>query len=232
MCLCQTAISQVSFGVQGGASFFKLTSIEVSPELDRRFSHGYYAALVADISIKNNFSIQGELSIVRKGDALIAKEPNAYTIPIPNDWRSEVRATYLELPIMAKYNFGFGNKTGLELGMGVSAGYLLEVKMWTRSNGETSSEILEITDEYNINGVKSNRWDVAPIVDVAVPLKTSFGDIKMGLRGSFDLTDINSYQDNSIAAERNTYNWGMIFYGGYTISKKHFGKKTKSSDVM
>jgi hypothetical protein len=125
MSMYQTAISQVSFGVQGGASFFKILSSPdliitdmngMEQEVSRRFSIGYYVALVADIPIKNNFSIQGELSIVRKGDAFVF---NAESFGFSSDLRSELRFQYVELPIMVKYKFLFGEKTGLELGMGI-----------------------------------------------------------------------------------------------------------------
>lgn len=238
MCMCQAAISQVSFGVQGGASFFKVhrsTDIKITDmegmeqNVPRRFSAGYYVALVTDIPIKNNFSVQGELSIARKGEAFVFN-----TFGIENDLRIEFRSQYLELPIMVKYKFLFGEKTGLELGVGLSAGYLLETKAWTKQYDKASSEEdLPILTDYNDDGVKTNRWDVSPIVDIAIPFKTGFGDFRIGLRGSFDVTNANFYEDDSsLIRTENLYNWGMMLYGGYTMNKGHFGKKEISSGAM
>ena len=68
---------------------------------------------------------------------------------------------------------------------------------------------------------------------MAVPVKAKFGNFKVGLRGSFDLTNIHSYEnDSSLILTRHVYNWGMMLYGGYTINKGHFGKGEKSSGVM
>lgn len=236
MSITQTAISQVSFGVQGGISFFRETQFDNpirtnDAELVDRFADGYYVALLTDIPIKNNFSIQGELSLIRKGRSQVKLE----NIQFPNyedDWRQEDRYQFLEIPVIGKYHVEISQYFGLDLGVGFSVGYLLQYKYWLRENWRATSTTIDIPKNPGPNEFKLNRWDVGPLVDISFPTKTKFGHFNVGFRGSMDFKKIRStfeVQGQTFSLGR-SYNWGMMIYTGYTFNKNH-SRKNRTSKI-
>ena len=231
--ITSAAHAQVSFGVQTGASVFYIKNTT-----DESFSYsgytrqelpiiGYYAALAVDIPIKNNFSIQSELSIIRKGKGtkIEVTEMNFFA-ELPGKWRYESRFEYIEIPVLAKYHLHFNEKIGLDLGFGISTGYLREETYWQKEKSEKSTSIdREISNEYKF-GRKINRWDISPLLDISMPLNIGMGNMNFGYRLSFDTSDYFAYENKSIERLKPMlYNWGMIFYVGYSLNKGDFKKE-------
>lgn len=228
--ITQVATSQITFGVHGGISFFRETQFDSpiltsGPVLVDRFTDGYYVALLTDIPIKNNFSIQGELSLIRKGRSQVKLE-NIKFINLGSDWRVENRYQFLEIPIIGKYHIDISQYLGLDLGLGVSVGYLLQYKYWFRENFIATSTNVEIPKNPEPHQLELNRWDMGPVVDIAFPTKTKFGNFIVGFRGSMDFKKLRSaieIQGQTIPLGR-SYNWGMVIYTGYTFGKNNFHK--------
>lgn len=225
MSISQISFSQVSYGFQGGVSFFEITKFNVPKEFQNdsdfksSFVDSYYTELFTDVTVKNNFSTQIGISLLSKGEAIrIYKNEEAYGYP--SDYRVETRLRYIELPMMAKYTVPLSRRVRLEFGGGMSVGYLFKAKNTTRMDWISTSIEIPLNSNSPIN---RNRWDVAIISDIAIRRKTIIGDLKVGFRSSFDLTHQFNYDNsiNLVYREKN-YNWGLAFYAGYVINQGQF----------
>ncbi len=228
MSMSQILFAQISFGVQGGLSMFKMAkfkTVEGAEQSDftSSFLDGYYAEGYMDVAWKNNLSIQAGISLISKGEAQrITRNHEFYNAS--NDYRQETLLKFVELPVLAKYNLSLNEKVKLQLGAGVSAGYLYQIKNKIRQNWKVTTEEIAINTDPN-SPIKINRWDISPIADLSMSRMTKVGDFKVGFRGSFDLTNQIKIEDNAPFeyVEKN-YNWGMVFYAGYVINKGQFKK--------
>lgn len=134
---------------------------------------------------------------------------------------STLHSYYLELPVILKYHIPLkSEKLGLDIGLGISLGYLIDQNQKIIHDNNVVHFQYETYDpnEY-IFGMQTNSLDIAGILDISLPIYTKWGDIIIGSRISLDMNDHYQFKGvEEFEYEKNIYNWGMIFYTGYIIS--------------
>lgn len=150
-----------------------------------KFDLAYGAALMAHIT--DAVSVQGEFLVSRKG---YREEYNGREV------FDELTATYLEIPVMLKYN-----------NMGVNWGYFGQAGVywayWNKAEYQSSvdgqniiSEIYQINSEFDQDGYRDIRSDFGFVVEGGVTYDNlGSGIMALGIRYSHGLTATGEYQE-------------------------------------
>ena len=128
--------AQVSLGLKGGINFANIAIPEIAiiniPDAQANKSFTFGA--VAEIGIANGFAIQTELNYTKKGFIINEGIPlEIANIPLPVGVKVTTDLNYMELPILAKYNFG-NEKVGGYLTAGPTMSYASSGRFRTAAN--------------------------------------------------------------------------------------------------
>ncbi|MBC5772923.1 PorT family protein [Pontibacter sp. KCTC 32443] len=170
-----TSMAQsISVGPRVGATFAKISiagddSDEFNEEI--KSNAGVQIGAVANVMINDMFSIQPELLLVQKG----------FKVGEDGDFM-KVKTNYLELPVLAKVNFGTEELHGF-VTAGPTAGYLMNGKMKMEFDGEEEEEDLEFEDE-------DNRLELGASFGVGLGYKVGAGTLNLDVRYGLGISSL------------------------------------------
>ncbi|MFL9482050.1 porin family protein [Chitinophagaceae bacterium LWZ2-11] len=137
-----SAQSKIFIGVKGGISIPNLVASGDNP-VTKGYSSisGPYFGIAAEFKMTPLFSIQTELNYSAQGGQKKDKQaiptanyaalfPPGYPIPdyVYANFKSKARLNYLELPVLARFNFNLNKKLTFFVNAGPYVGYLLSAK--------------------------------------------------------------------------------------------------------
>lgn len=155
--------------------------------MDTDAKFGLDIAVVAEIPVSEAVSVQPELHFLQKG----------YTLDFGGD---DFKRTlnYIEIPVLAKYNFGSAESVGGFVVVGPSVGFGVGVRAKLGDETESGS-----FDEANLNAV-----DFGAAFGGGVNIPVSNGNVVIDVRYLLGLTDI-------FDGESEVMNRGVNFGVGY-----------------
>jgi hypothetical protein len=187
--VASTNYAQVTkYGIRAGVGIPNLKSTD-----DNIYSMGYETvpgfdgSLFGDFGITEHFSIKAELGFSRKGGerngvqpippaSLGPLEQIAQGNPVWATFDNTAVFNYIEIPILAKYEWDLGSKWGVYVNAGLYVDFIINPEQVTKSNGDVPL-----------------YWNEEQTVPVEVPYDTGAGIVMVPL--SVDLTattDINA----------------------------------------
>lgn len=158
--LATFAMAQVSIGLKGGVNFANITGPNLSsigvPSTSANKSLTFGA--VAEIPIAHGFSIQPELNYSKKGfDMNIGVPLNFIDIPLPLGVKAITDLNYVEVPVLAKYNFGTGAVGGY-VAAGPTVSYAKSAQFRTAANFIIDFNLIK--QDIDLDALNISRMDV------------------------------------------------------------------------
>ena len=146
----QASAQSINFGLKAGmtASNMKAKSSGITMSFDTKI--GFYAGVVAEIGVADNFAIQPELEYSLMG-AKMNMDFGEGSIS------STLDLSYVSLPVLVKYK-----KQGFSAFVGPQIGYLISAKQ--KADGDSE----DIKDEFN-------STDFSGVIGVGYTLSNGFG---------------------------------------------------------
>ncbi|MBI1286011.1 MAG: outer membrane beta-barrel protein [Flavobacteriales bacterium] len=178
-----TSMAQLYVGVKGGATLNSFSG-KAATGTDKKMAFGYGFGALVNIGFNRTFSLQPEVDFIRKGGKTVSKNTSDYT---------QVAANYLEVPILAKAQFG-GEKFKGFVVLGPYAGYWIGGKTKSSTLGTESNESIKFDNDISDDGYRQNRIDFG--LDGGVGMQYAFGRSMLILdaRYGFGLSDMNRYK--------------------------------------
>ena len=165
--------AQVSLGLKGGINFANIAIPEIAiiniPDAQANKSFTFGA--VAEIGIANGFAIQTELNYTKKGFIINEGIPlEIANIPLPVGVKVTTDLNYMELPILAKYNFG-NEKVGGYLTAGPTMSYASNGRFRTAANFIIDLNVID--QEFDFDNLNISKFDVGASIGAG-------GTVKLG----------------------------------------------------
>ena len=237
-----TSIAQVRFGIQGGLSVPNLSggNNEISQGYTSRLAPNF--GITAEIAVTKKFSIEPQVNFDGQGGQRNGLQPITSTNlpPLPSggyyyaNFKSTSILNYIEVPVLAKYKFGFA-RLGLHVNAGPFVGILLNA---TDKTSGTSSIYIDkngtplVMPDGNggyvplppqsfdaSNDVTSSlhAWNIGVAGGVGVILPVSpRANLSLDVRGLYGLINVQKY-----AEDGTNHTGNLIFSIGY--SRELFG---------
>ena len=236
------AYGQTAVGIKAGMNFSKLNYGEDLDErfdnLDRPFQIGFNFGLAADFNVGQVFSLYTELIYSQKGDSYEGRgtvnDPVVGTIDVYEE--TETTLNYLEMPILARFNFGDMSKFYVNLGPTV--GYWLNgnVEYEYEAGGDTESFESRIEfkdrDEINSNGSSGhfvlanedvNRLELGAAIGTGVLISQK---VNLDFRYTMGLTSIYENGNDPDETWKNSvlsFSLGYFFGGSRINDRPRYG---------
>jgi len=167
-----SVMAQLSIGGRVGANFanYSISNIEdVSPNSITGFS----VALVLDIGITENFSVQPEIAFIQKGfnqEETFEIFGETFTV------KADQIVNHIDVPILAKYAFVNSETLVVYAAVGPVLGYAISGKYKVESNGEKETMDINFDDD----GI--NRFDFGASFGAGAGFGVGPGHIIVDLR--------------------------------------------------
>jgi opacity protein-like surface antigen len=174
----------VEFGAGIGISFSTVSS----DEIDAGTITGFNAAFSADYFFNDRWSIKGKLIYDQKGFG------DAYFIDIDGTYETDIRLTYVTIPVMANWHFGANRQWYLNFGP--YASFLMSAKETEGGN--------DVKDGFN-----SNDFGLEIGIGVKIPLNDQL-KLYIEYEDSAGLSNINK-GDGDLRNTRGGFNVGLNF---------------------
>lgn len=240
--LLQTSRAQVRIGIQGGLSVPDLSggNNEISQGYTSRRAPNF--GITAEFAITNNFSIEPQINFDGQGgqrngvQPIPSPPPNLPQLPSGDYYYANFNnmsiLNYMEIPVLAKYTFGFAGIT-FDVNAGPYVGFLLNATQKTSGtsliymngtplvmpdgNGgsvtvppvpfDTTSVVTSSIHEVNV-GIAGGAGIILPL--------TGRASVSLDVRGLYGLTNVQKY-----AQDGTSHTGNLIISVGY--SYKLFG---------
>jgi hypothetical protein len=214
-------IAQTMIGVRGGVNFASFSEDVFTPvfeDADMGFMVGVDVAVFGKIALTDAFSVQPEFHWTQKGiKSTMTTQDNM-------DVEMTLRYNYLELPVLARADFGT-ETVSFNIFAGPSAGYALDGKYIGKNvpfGGESPSsgdfeEELEWDTEFGDNGIKDNRWDFSAVAGLGVEYDLGSVKILLDSRYTYDFNDFVKYEETPDPEPDKFYHRGIIVSAGLAI---------------
>jgi len=194
------------YGIRAGVGIPDLKSTDNNPySKDYESVPGFDGSFFADFGITENFSIKAELGYSRKGGERNGVQPIPPAMlgplaqllppgqPIWAEFDNKAVFNYIEIPILAKYEWNLGKTWGVYVNAGPYVDFILSPEQVT-------------------NGTSSFYYDETMTIPVQVPYDTGAGIIMVDLPPQ-DLT-----ATTDISADLATMDFGAMFGIGVTAA--------------
>jgi len=152
--------AQVSLGLKAGVNYANISTPDLSivgipnSNANRSFTFG----AVADIGIKNGFSIQPELNFSKKGFEISQGIPlELLNVNLPVGVKAITDLNYLEVPLLGKYSFG-NDKVGAYVVAGPTMGYATSGRFKTAAS--FIIDINVVNRKFDLDALNISRMDV------------------------------------------------------------------------
>ena len=154
------SFAQVSIGVKGGVNFANISTPDLSsigiPET--KMNPSATIGAVAEIPIASGFAIQPEFNFTQKGFVIQEDIPlNLGDFDLPIGVRAITDLNYLEMPVLAKYNFGSGILGGY-VAAGPTVSYAQSARFRTTTNFIIDINIID--QKFDLDALNVSRFDV------------------------------------------------------------------------
>ena len=206
-----TTYAQIAVGLRGGVNL-AIVSDQTPIDVERtkpQMIAGLSASAFVEIGISPLFAIQPEVSYVQKGAR--------YDVSFDQiDFAVREQVNYLEIPVLAKFRFGNDQIRGFALA-GPSVGYALNGKFKVEAAGETFKEDIEFDDDFDVDGVKDNRFDISAVVGAGLELGAGPGDIVVDARYAHDLNDFTRFEGDKPDGYKGLFSRGLAISVGYRL---------------
>lgn len=216
-----TACSQAVLGLRGGINMATMSEnpfAHSALQVDETYMMGLDVALFGTFKVAGAFSVQPEFHWIQKG----AKS----TMTTSNDLDASMtlRYNYLELPVLARVDFG-SEKFTFNVFAGPSVGYALDGKYIGKNipfagenpvSGDFEEE-LEWDTEYGSDGIKDNRIDINAVAGVGIEYDLGTFRVLLDGRYNWDFTDFVDYEVTPDPAPGQFFNRGIIFTAGIAV---------------
>jgi hypothetical protein len=147
-----------------------------------KYNAGIQAGAVVNVAVNDLFSFQPELLFSQKGFKVKESEGG-------DSFELVRKASYLEVPVLAKFTFGTETLTGFST-MGPYAGY------WMGGNESVKFNSTEMSEDIDFDKDDYNRLDVGASFGVGLAYKMGAGALNLDIRYNFGLSDVNKYDGN------------------------------------
>ncbi|MEM6963114.1 MAG: porin family protein [Bacteroidota bacterium] len=153
-------IAQVSLGLKAGVNYANISTPDLSiigvPSTDANRSFTFGA--VAEVDIANGFAFQPEVNYSKKGfDMNLAIPLDFIDIPLPVGVKVITDLNYVEVPLLAKYNFGNGSLGGY-VTAGPTMSYANSAEFRTATN--FIIDINLIREDIDLDALNISRFDI------------------------------------------------------------------------
>ncbi|MGK0384013.1 MAG: hypothetical protein ACJAVL_000749 [Bacteroidia bacterium] len=180
-----TSMAQLYVGVKGGGTLNTVSGkADVGMEKEMTFGYGFGA--LVNVGLSNVFSLQPEVLYLQKGGRVASEISDDYT---------QVTANYLEVPILAKAQFGGEKFKGYAV-IGPYASYWMGGKTKTNILGNESNESIDFDTDIDDDGYKQNRIDIGVTGGLGMQYAIGRGNIFLDARYGFGLSDRNKFKTN------------------------------------
>ena len=178
------------FGVKGGLNISSEVGADVHDDMEPRLLSSF--GLAMDYKINKMFSVQSELLFSMRGAEVktsIATESGTSELEMKRS------SNYLEIPVIAKYNFDAGKNTKINIFAGPSLAILLDSEVETNGKAADNKDQMTGTD-----------WGIV------LGLGAEFGDFTIDGRYNFGLTEIIDEGEYDGKSNNMTFMVGYYFY--------------------
>jgi len=178
---------------------------------------GFVGGALVRVYISHWFGIQAEaLYSQQGGDGTVSGEFAVELAPgniVPGtvDGTLTIRMDYIELPLLASFEFPRENNVGFNVIVGPSFGY----NVWTQATvlgtanvplADGSTRVQDIDQEIGIDGAQ-NKWQISGVVGAALEFERKTQVLLLDVRYQFGVT--------SIASDQDTYNHTLSVTFGF-----------------
>jgi hypothetical protein len=152
--------AQVSLGLKAGVNIANITTPEISianfPDVQTNESFTFGA--IAEFGIANGFAIQTEANYTKKGFTINEGIPlELANIPLPIGVKVTTDLNYIEVPILAKYNFGNG-KVGGYVAAGPTMSYAANGRFRTAANFIIDFNVID--QKFDFDDLNISKFDL------------------------------------------------------------------------
>jgi len=156
--------AQVSVGLKGGVNIANVTTPEISivniPDVQANQS--FTVGAVAEFGIKNGFAIQTEANYTKKGFTINEGIPlELANFPLPVGVKVTTDLNYVEVPVLAKYNFGNG-KVGGYVAAGPTMSYASGGRFRTAANFIIDFNLID--RKFDFDELNISKFDIGASV--------------------------------------------------------------------
>ena len=178
-----TSMAQLSVGVKGTGTLNTISGTAAAGS-EKEMTFGYGFGALVNYGFSRTFSIQPEVLYLQKGGKTVSKTTDDYI---------QLTANYLEIPILAKVQFGGEKFKGYAV-LGPYASYWVGGKSKSTILGTESNESINFDNDLNDDGYKQNRIDIGISGGVGMQYAIGRGNIFLDARYGFGLSDMNKYK--------------------------------------
>ena len=178
-----TATAQLSVGPKGGATLNTISG-NAPAGTDKAMTIGYQFGAAVNYGFNKTFSLQPEVVFIQKGGKTNSSATDDF---------AQMSANYLEVPILAKAQFG-GEKFKGFVVLGPYAGYWAGGKNKASVLGTETNESIDFDNDLDDDGYKHNRIDLGINGGIGMQYALWKGNIFLDARYGFGLFDMNKYK--------------------------------------
>ncbi len=177
------SMAQLYVGVKGGGTLNTVSGKAAEgSKKDMLFGYGFGA--LVNYGFSRSFSLQPEVMFIQKGGKTSSETTDDFT---------QLKANYIEIPILAKAQFG-GEKFKGFVVLGPYASYWVGGKTKTNILGAESNESINFDNDIDDDGYRQNRIDVGLSGGLGMQYAIGRGNIFLDARYGFGLSDMNRYK--------------------------------------
>ena len=177
------SMAQLSIGAKGGSTL-NTVSGNAPAGTEKGMTFGYQFGATVNYGFSKMFSIQPEVVFIQKG--------GKYNSSTTDDFAA-MTANYLEVPLLAKAQFG-GEKFKGFVVLGPYAGYWAGGKNKTSVLGQENKESIDFDNDIDDDGYKHNRIDLGINGGLGMQYALGRGNIFLDARYGFGIFDMNKYE--------------------------------------
>ena len=223
--LCSfSTYAQVSLGFKGGMHYANVNIDGIPDNLATRtkYINNLSFGLVSEIPLGGGFSVQPELSFLKKGFKINeGLDLGVFGVPLPLGVKAQVEMKYIDLPILGKYNVDLNERLNAYVVAGPAFGYARSAKVQT-----IATVIVEIpisTNTIDLSNENAERFEVSGTIGAGLAFNTYKGKLFADARYTHGFSKI----DNISLIDTKSSNKGFGFNVGYLIPLNR-SKKTRS----
>jgi len=231
------------YGIRAGVGIPNLKSTDDNIySKDYETVLGFDGSLFADFGITENFSIKAELGFSRKGGerngvqpippaALGPLEDLVQGQPVYATFDNKAVFSYIEIPILAKYEWNVGSKWGVYVNAGPYVDFIISPKQITDSHGEVPlywDETQAIRVKFPVLDVPQEFWPDLPPVDLTAEtdINSDLSNMDFGAMVGIGVTFDVSENSEILFDMRGSYGFVPLQSDVDTYGTVHMGNMT------
>lgn len=184
------ATAQTSFGLRVGTNWSNVRTSEALGNATPNFKNlsGFNIAAVIEIPVISQFSIQSEIGLTRKGFVLNEGfDAPLFGVDLPVGVTAETKFDYLEIPLLAKYQFG-ENRLKAYVAVGPNLGYALKGRVDVKTNILVGID-LGSTD-INLDDKDFNRFEIGATGAIGASYNAGFATLFADARYNHGFSEV------------------------------------------